>query len=523
MNRFALVIASAFGACLASSSIASPPAGPTFGNNSFSASLSTNDGVADVDDYLSALVAGEKLSIVVAAASGSSLHPSLTLVAPDGTTVAPSGLVASKGGSVLTLRPFAVAQTGVWDVRVSGAQGTTGGYTAAFKITTARAASTRNASVTSTTPALVPFDAINGALLNVTVTSRSAKAPVSIRGITDPQGRPVAGVAARASGRSVQVRNLVLNGGDGTYHLDLATSAPDAGYGLKIQVTPQGRATGKKPTALSAYDPFLDPVAQPLQGVPGGTVTITGGGFDPANPPTVLFGDVPGVASPAKDGKSMVVVVPDGLAGLTVAVTVVGRDGQTASRAAYFHYVELPLISDLVDASGVSIRAFDIGGGGQLTLRGQNFAPGQQVFFGNVQAQVLDVVGTTAMDLIVPAQGSDQVQISVVDAYGRTSSWPIVVDYVTAPTINTVTVIGGDGQIDASDVSVNGDATVQLSGADFDSSDVVTVGGNPAQVIGATDGTLTIIVPPGTAGDAPIVVTTVLGQQTTISGVLTYQ
>jgi len=507
----------------AASAPANDPTAPSFGHNAYAAVIADVDGVADADDYAASLLAGERLDVVVAAAKGSALAPALTLVAPDGSEFVPAGLVARNAGRSLTLHAFVVPTTGRWTVRVSGARGTQGAYTASFSIAAARVVTARRASIDDFAEVLSPFQGLDGALVDVTVVARDPKALVSIRGVTDPQGADVAGIAPKRVGRSVVLRRFALHGGDGTYRLRLGASARKALYDLKIKVTPQGRPTAKRPVVLSSFDPFLAPVAQPLQGAPGSIVRIDGAGFDPASPPRVLFGSAPAAATPAKDGRSMNVVVPDGVSGATVAVTVIGRDGQSAARASYFHYVELPAVTDLVDAQGRPVHVFAAAGGGELQLRGEFLSADQQVYFGTVQAEVKSVSGSTAMTVVVPAQAAGQVGICIVDAYGRTCRWSVVVEYMTAATITSVTALAGPGQIDSADVSVDGGATVEIAGANFHAGDVVTVGGAPADVVSATGDTLTIVVPPGQVGDAPIVVTNVLGQSASIYGVLSYQ
>jgi hypothetical protein len=115
-----------------------------------------------------------------------------------------------------------------------------------------------------------------------------------------------------------------------------------------------------------------------------------------------------------------------------------------------------------------------------------------------------------------------QVQISILNAYG-TAKWPVVVQYVTAPRIDSVTALPGPFTIDATHIAAAGGATIQLAGADFLADDVVTVGGAPATVVSVTDVLLTIIAPPGPVGPADIVVTDAAGQSTTVDGEIFYQ
>jgi hypothetical protein len=524
MTRTPLVLAVLALASIAPAAFADEPVGPAFGNNSYAATIADTGGRADTDDYVASLAAGEKLTVRVTAPKGSSLVPALTLVAPDGTEIAPpaANVVSSNGGRSLALRGYAVPTTGRWAVRVAGAQGTQGAYVVTFAVTAARSLSVRHATVSGTTDVLQAFQGLDGARVDVKVVSRDAKALAAILGITDPNGAAVAGVTPVTSGRTASLHGLVLHGGDGTYRLRLGTSAANATYDLSVKVTPQGRPSSRRTVTLSSFDPYIDSVAAPVLGVAGMTIQIDGSGFDPSSPPTVLFGATPALATVAADGSSISAVVPAALDGSTVSLTVVGRDGQAATRDAYFHYVELPVVTDLVNDAAASVRAVAATGGMELVVRGAYLADGQKVFFGDTEAVVESVGGTTSIRVVMPAENAGTAVLSVLDAYGRTSVSQVAVQFMNAPTIDTVAALEGPYQVDATHVLIDGGAVIEIDGADFHDSDVVTVNGVVAQVVSSSDGKLQIIAPPSAAGDVTLVVSDAAGQSVSLDQAFTY-
>ena len=524
MSRTPLALAVIALASLAPAAFADEAAGPKFGSNSYAATIADAGARADTDDYVASLAAGERLVVHVSAAKGSSLLPALTLIAPDGAEIVPpsSSLAATNGGKSLSLRGYVVPTTGRWAVRVAGAQGTQGAYVVSFTIAAARAISVRHATIAGSADVLQAFAGLDGARVDVKVTSRDPKSLVAIRSISDPTGATVAGAAIVTSGRSVTVHGVALHGGDGTYQLHLGTSAANATYDLSIKVTPQGRPAVRKAVALSSFDPYLAAVTTPLRGVAGMTLRLDGAGFDPSSPPTVLFGNKPAIATVVPGGASLSVIVPAALDGATVSVTVLAKDGQAAARGAYFHYVEMPVVSNLVNDVEAPVRALTVDGGAELVLRGAFFEAGQQVFFGDAQAVVESVGGTTSIRVVVPPQSAGQAAVSIVDQYGRTAMSDVVVEFMNAPTIDTIAAMDGPAAVDSGHVSTAGGAIIEISGGDFHDSDVVTVNGVAAEVVSAGDGKLQFIAPPGVAGPVTLVVTNEAGQSAAVDQAFEY-
>src|SRR5262245_11178101 len=89
----------------ATTSRAGPAAGPEFGSNTVATTIDPRGADPDVDDYVAALAAGERLTVRVAAVDESPLRPSLAIVGPDGVDAA-ARVETRRGGRTLVVRDF---------------------------------------------------------------------------------------------------------------------------------------------------------------------------------------------------------------------------------------------------------------------------------------------------------------------------------------------------------------------------------------------------------------------------------
>src|ERR1043166_416899 len=109
------------------------PRGPAFGSNRYTTRIESVGGAPDGDDYVSALLPGEKLSVSVAAGRNSALEPVVELIGPDGTQELPP-LKVSRDHRAVSFKSFRIGTAGRWTVRISGANSTQGEYTVAFQL-----------------------------------------------------------------------------------------------------------------------------------------------------------------------------------------------------------------------------------------------------------------------------------------------------------------------------------------------------------------------------------------------------
>ena len=137
----AAVAVAAFAAFAATfAAAAAEPRGPVFGNNAYEGEI-RDDGGPDADAFVGPLLAGERLSVSVAAARGSPLRPVLALLDPAGEDRTP--LLRTAGGGV-SFRSFIADVPGRWTVRVAGAGDTEGGYAVRFRVRSRRTAIRRS-------------------------------------------------------------------------------------------------------------------------------------------------------------------------------------------------------------------------------------------------------------------------------------------------------------------------------------------------------------------------------------------
>jgi hypothetical protein len=402
---------------LSASTVFAGPPDPPFGTNRCRSSILAAGTAPDVDDYVAPLLAGEKLSVAVRADGASTLLPRLALVGPDGVEVSPSPAVVVGAGKSAAIRSFAVPATGRWTVRISGASGTEGAYVAAFKIAPAPAPRLRASVVAGS--AVVQFQGLDGARLDVLVTWREPAARVRIASVANPLGLGVP-VNATFGNSTASARHVTLRGGDGTYVLRLADTGASADCVVSLRVVPQGRPT--KTLVLSPGEPWVEVPATPILGIAGTPFTMNARNLSAGDPPRVTFGDVPGLAQVAADGKTLTLIPPTGIVGgTTVAVAVIARDGQYFVAPDCFHYVAAPSIDDLVDLGGLSVRHGPAAGGNTLVLRGAAFSAGQTIRFGAAAAAGVVVQSPTRVQVVVPVSAKGVVFVYVDDAFGRTA------------------------------------------------------------------------------------------------------
>ena len=319
---------------------AGEPHGPEFGNQHCSASITPPYGGPDSDDYVATLAAGDVISVSVAASGKSELHPAVSLVAPDGAIVDPAATIRS-GGRSASVKSFTIPATGLWAVRVSGADATEGAYSARFHVTPAKKARVAKQHLGGIDPlqGSQEFQAVAGSELTLTVKSAGKGAPVRLLSLTGPDDLPVAGweAAALVRGNTTSVKGLPL-AATGTYRFDVGIDIEDATWTATIAVAPPARPKGSQ---AFADEPKLEPRGTPLDGIVGQPARLAGGHFPVVLPYTrVWIGDTKAtVLAVGPGGAYLDIVVPPAPGDTIADVTVQNPDGQAATRAAYFHYV----------------------------------------------------------------------------------------------------------------------------------------------------------------------------------------
>ncbi|MCE9638465.1 MAG: FG-GAP-like repeat-containing protein [Planctomycetes bacterium] len=499
---------------------AADPQGPAFGGNRFAAAITSTEMRPDSDDYVSRMIEGERITVTVKAAKGSPLVPGLSLIAPDGAVIDEALLGAKLTAGGIMMKRFEIPRTGRWTVRVTGKKGTSGAYTIAFQTAAAPTIVRKNMSLSDVGESAIPFEAVNGSTLDLQVTWKSSKAPVSLASISDPRLHAVPGAVAAVRKNSLRLQGLALNGGDGTYKLRLAHPAGVSVVNVTIKVTPKGRPAGAKPVVLSDAEPWLQSLEEPMHGVAGMSTRLTGGNFSEAAPPTVLFDRTPATVTVVAGGTALDVIPPELAIGTTAAISVIAADGQAAVAEDYFYYVPEPWFGDVVNASGTVLRAFPRAGGNTVDIRGSNFDPGIAVRFGSTPATSVIRVNPTRLRVVVPPS-LVPVHIFLEDTFGRTTESSVAYDYIAAPTITHVAA-SGEATIDATHIAVGGGAQIAIDGTNLDAGDVATLGGRTCTFVASTPTGIVVTAPFGSAGPANLLVKDEAAQTASVLSALTF-
>ncbi len=459
---------------------AAAPHGPAFGANRYTAGIQSIGGVADTDDYVAPLIAGERLNVTVAAAKRSSLEPRLTLVAPNGLESQPE-VVRKRGGSLVQLRSFVVPETGVWSVRVAGADRTEGAYSIVFKLKSAPTIKLKKQELGGAAPLEVAhaIPSIEGALLDLTVKWGKRDSAPTLRAIEDPAGDAVPGLAGPLSSdatvkrTTLSLKGATLRSGHGDYVVRLGLDEGSARYTLIAKVRPQDRPKGRRSIELTDDEPFLIVLGAPLRGVAGVAVQLRGQNFDVGGAPTVLFGDTLGTGTTVGvGGTTLSVVPPPGVDGETVDVTVIAADGQAVTRSDYFLYAPAPVLDSVLRADGSPARGGDTAGGQTFRLQGSNLTPDLTVRFGPGIATVQLGAGGDELSVTSPAAAAGTIGIQVEDAFGRRSTAPETFEYKVAPLFDA-------DPYDPSFVDVQTAVTVTVTGIAFGATDTFLFDGAP--------------------------------------------
>jgi hypothetical protein len=492
-----------------------PPFGPRFGQNAYAAKLHASDGVPDVDDYVESLRRGETLSVVVSAVRRSPLKPQIELIDPDGEVAEPR-IRSAKGGAVQQFKGFPIAKSGRWTVRVQSANATEGDYTIAFAVKSPGPTTFRRQHLGDDKPLFKvnAFAGLDGAILDFKLTWSGRELPVELKSLADPHGKEVVApsgnkawteVKTDPKRRTLTLTGLPLHDGDGDYTARLRTAQGSATYDVVFNVQPQGRPHGKRPVALTAPEPSLDPIAAPERGRPGFNLRVHGRNFSTPNAPNVFFGLAKGqTTAVAPDGTWVEVIVPQGVPGTDVAVAVVNADGQAAVRPAYFHYLQPIRVTDLIDGVGTPVRFGSTKGGRTLRLVGAFFEAGQTVKFGDAVAQVASVDSSEEMTIVTPASVAGPVPVTIVDVFGGVANSDFIFTYKRPPTFETA-------PYSPSVAAVQSAVTVTIRGKDFEAADQLAFNGVAVDSTFLTPTTRRFSVPALAAGSYSVTLTDSIG------------
>ncbi|MCC6387781.1 MAG: IPT/TIG domain-containing protein [Dehalococcoidia bacterium] len=292
--------------------------------------------------------------------------------------------------------------------------------------------------------------------------------------------------------------------------LSVTAPAHAAGAVTVTVTTPGGTSVagaGTTYTYTLAPAPVITAVS-PTSGTTSGGTVVTITGTDLLGATGVTFGGSPGTSISNVTATSLQVTTPAHAAGLVdVQVTTPsGPNVQTAASKYTYVASTLPVVTSVSPVAG------PLAGGTVVTVSGTGFTGTTQVLFGGVAGTNITNVTATSLQVTTPARATAGPVDVIVTATGGTSVTSSVAKftYASVPAVTAVTPGGGP---------TTGGTVVTLTGTGFTGATTVTFGGIAGTALAvASDTSLTVTTPAGTAGTADVLVTTPLGQSAVAAG-----
>jgi hypothetical protein len=228
--------------------------------------------------------------------------------------------------------------------------------------------------------------------------------------------------------------------------------------GLLITAAGTAAAHGKSDA------PVVKSVSPDHGSVNGGTfVDIHGSNLDSFS--AVYFNGVPVTAS-LRSNNVIEATSPVGTG--TSQITVQTPDGTSATGPNdEFTYVTSPVIQNLAPKSGASI------GGNKVTISGSDFTGVTTVDFGSQSGTGLDVVSSTVLTVLSPANPVGPVAVTLLGSPDGTSPTPDPADVFTyALRVPKVTGLSTSGGSEGTPVSIYGTGFKKVTGVAFGGTEV---------------------------------------------------
>ncbi len=267
-----------------------------------------------------------------------------------------------------------------------------------------------------------------------------------------------------------------------------------------------GSPSSSVPTPVDLCSlPRLAEVA-PVTGWEGGGPTITLSGADFAAGAQVLFDDTPATAITFVNASTLRVTPPPHYPA-TVDVTLLNPGGGKALLKKAFTYVTPPSLYGASPGSGPA------SGGTPVTLQGAYFLPGVAVSFGGAPATALTLDSPSQLSVVAPAHAPGYVDIVVTNPDGQADTLAGFYRYVAAPSVASVAPASGPAA---------GGTSVTLTGAGFDYTTNVQIGGATTDVTFLSATTMVARTKAHAAGAVDVIVTNGDGQSGSLEGGFTF-
>ncbi|HET8733021.1 MAG TPA: IPT/TIG domain-containing protein, partial [Anaeromyxobacteraceae bacterium] len=345
-----------------------------------------------------------------------------------------------------------------------------------------------------------------------TYTAAPVVPPPTLTGVTPASGPTAGGTTLALSGADFDAGASVTVGGLGATMVSrtattLTVTSPPHGAGLVDVVVTNG--SGKSASLPGAFTYVAPPTlssVSPASGLTSGgtSITLAGTGFVPG--PGGSQVSIGGAAATVTGGTTLTIVATTAAhpAGAQ-PVTVTNPDGQSATLAPGFTYVDPPPAPSAPVISGISPASGPTAGGNPVTITGANFVTNGLVTFGGVSAPIVGTVLANQITVTAPIdQPAGPVDVTFLNPFtGQVASVALGYTYVApAPTIDGVSNRGAPPA---------GGITMNLVGLAIQPGCTVTFGGAPATGLVLSDATpprklLTLTVPPQPAGAGAFVV-----------------
>ncbi len=460
----------------------------------------------DRDAFLVEAPIGARIDVRVALPKSSGLLATAQLIGPSGPV---ADAIFAPAGRGLRLKRFTAPETGRYEIRVEGEQGTAGAFRVSAKVRGSGDLSLRDLSIGSGQEGRLHFAAGGGARVSFSVRG-GLTAPTFVR-IESPIGTIVPIAEGAVSTRVGILRGKKITLPDalpyGRYALVLS-SPSGALQGMRARVRVKGGGLDGHRGALAGAEPVITAVT-PQEAGDGTIVRLVGRGFvlDPKRPIRVFFGGVEAQSPTFDDAMSLRASFPPDLSG-RVDVALLNGDGHAVVVEDAVLAVLPPRPTRIEPSRGPGL------GGTVTEVHGSQFREGVAVTVaGTPFPENTEFVSETLLLFTTPPFAGGVQAIGVRDPTDQTGSITAGFDFVPPPLIlemrpPLVPAVAG--------------AEVRLVGGDLSPLHDVTIGGLAPTAIGwlpplSADLTLPLLVP----GHHDVAVEDAFGQRALLPNGLT--
>ena len=254
----------------------------------------------------------------------------------------------------------------------------------------------------------------------------------SVSSISPNSGSTAGGTPLTITGSNFAAGATVTLGGAAATNVSVtsgstitANAPPHSAGSVDVVVTNPGGLSGTLPGGYTYSTPPPAPAPtvssiSPNSGSSGGStaVTITGANF--VSGAAVSFGGTSASNVNVINSTTITATTPAHAAG-AVSVVVMNPDGQSGNLNNGFTYTTPPP-APAPAVTSVSPNSGPAAGGTPVTISGSNFVSGATVRFGGVNASNVNVVNSSSISAVTPAQAAGAVSVTVTNPDNQTGT-----------------------------------------------------------------------------------------------------